>query len=454
MVRQRPNVPGPGVAGFNAGGRRASAGAADRGNYDDQGAAEEEVHGRALILASVARDARLDSKFFLLITLSAAIATLGLLQNSAAVVIGAMLVSPLLGPIMGMGFGLATIDSTLIKRSLITLGAGMLVAVMVAMLIVWLSPIQDVTTEIRGRTQPNLLDLGVAVVGGIAGVYAILRKLSGVMVGVAIATALVPPLSTVGFGIATGRFDFALGAALLFLTNTLAIGLSATVVARISKFGPDLTPQHTMMQVVGIVTTLGVLSIPLAISLNNLTREFRARGVVQSVLDDTLSRGDRVDTLNVRIDDGRIVVDGVVLIDSYHGTLNTELARRIGARLDRPADVQIVQLRQQSNAVEQVENGFNRRLTALEQRSEESAALLSALTVGGLIERERVLVDPHARSIIVARNREQEGEAVASAIDRVVASVQINYPAWLIRQAAWLTPPAANAKDAAPETPR
>ena len=112
------------------------------------------------------------------------------------VVIGAMLVSPLMGPIMGVGFGLATLESNLIRRSLVTLAAGMAVAVLVAMLVIWLSPIRDVTPELRARTQPTLLDLGVAVVGGIAGVYAIMRKLSGVMVGVAIATATAKRRST------------------------------------------------------------------------------------------------------------------------------------------------------------------------------------------------------------------------------------------------------------------
>src|SRR3546814_6459779 len=147
------------------------------------------------------------------------------------------------------------------------------------MLIIALSPIQDVTAELRARTQPTLLDLGVAVVGGVAGVYAIRRKRSGGMVGVAIATALVPPLSTIGFGLATGRADFALGAALLFLTNTLAIAFAATIVARLNRFGPSLTPQHTAMQVVGIFATLGILSIPLALSLNDIARELRARKI-------------------------------------------------------------------------------------------------------------------------------------------------------------------------------
>src|SRR3546814_18208634 len=134
------------------------------------------------------------------------------------------------------------------------------------MLIIALSPIQDVTAELRARTQPTLLDLGVAVVGGVAGVYAIMRKLSGVMVGVAIATALVPPLSTIGFGLATGRADFALGAALLFLTNTLAIAFAAPLVARLNRFGPSLTPHHPAMQLIGIFATLGLLLLPLPLS--------------------------------------------------------------------------------------------------------------------------------------------------------------------------------------------
>lgn len=433
MTGKYSPIPRPGVAGFNAGGRRASASL--RGGTDDAKARTgSDGHGRALILASVARDARLDRKFLLLILLSAAIATLGLLQNSAAVVIGAMLVSPLMGPIMGMGFGLATIDSTLIKRALTTLGAGMVVAILVAMLIVWMSPIQDVTSEIRGRTQPNLLDLGVAFVGGIAGGYAIMRKMSGVMVGVAIATALVPPLSTVGFGLATGRMDFAWGAMLLFLTNTLAIGLSATAIARINRFGPYLTRQHTMMQVLGILVTLGILSIPLAISLNNLSREYRARIVVQNVLQEELSNGERIDALNVRGVDGKVMVDGVVLIDRYHGKLNGDLAAKISERLGRPAEVQLAQLRQQTNEVEQAEDGLTRRITALEQRGQESRALVERLMLGGLVTRDRIMVDPDTRTVIIARARDSEQPAIRFATDRIIESAAQAYPGWLVRQ--------------------
>jgi uncharacterized hydrophobic protein (TIGR00271 family) len=421
-------VPGLGDAPFNAGGRRAAR------NDDHHDAVEgDDALDRSLILASVARDARLDKKFLLLIILAAMIATLGLLQSSTAVVIGAMLVSPLMGPIMGIGFGLATLESNLIRRSLVTLAAGTAVAILVAMLIIWLSPIKDVTPELRARTQPTLLDLGVAVVGGIAGVYAIMRKLSGVMVGVAIATALVPPLSTVGFGLATGRFDFALGASLLFLTNTLAIAFAATIVARLNHFGPSLTPQHTAMQVVGIVATLGILSIPLALTLNSLAGEVRARSVVQTELRALLGESDRVDSLNVRMERDAVAVDGVVLVDRYAGRLDTQLAAKIAAELDREVRVSIVQLRQQTNAAVQVEEQLNRRLSALEQRQEDSRAILTGLTVGALLPRDRVLVDAQARRVVVQRDREAEGVEVAAAIDRIMASVQAGYPQWLVQ---------------------
>ncbi|MGH6632343.1 MAG: DUF389 domain-containing protein [Sphingopyxis sp.] len=450
MAGNHPGVPGLGDAPFNAGGRRAARGGPDR-NEENNEAAGGEAHGRSLTLASVARDARLDRKFLLLIILAAAIATLGLLQSSTAVVIGAMLVSPLMGPIMGVGFGLATLESNLIRRSLVTLAAGMAVAILVAMLIIWLSPIRDVTPELRARTQPTLLDLGVAVVGGIAGVYAIMRKLSGVMVGVAFATALVPPLSTVGFGLVTGRFDFALGAALLFLTNTLAIAFAATIVARLNHFGPSLTRQHTAMQVAGIVVTLGILSIPLALTLNGLAGEVRARSVVQTELRLLLGEGDRIDSLNVRMERDAVAVDGVVLVDRYAAQLDTRLAAKIRGELDRETRVSIVQLRQQTNAAVQVEEQFNRRLATLEQREEDARAILAELMVGGLVVREAILIDAQARRVVVQRNRELEHEQVAAAMDRIIASVQTGHPQWLIQNGSLTTAKAPAAEAAATE---
>lgn len=423
----------PGLAGthdirFSAGGRHAARGTQSGSEPDDD---DDGSIDHALLLASVARDARLDRKYLLLITLSSGIATLGLLQNSPAVVIGAMLVSPLLGPIMGMGFGLVTLDSRLIRRSLTTLAAGMAVAILVAMLIIWVSPVQDVTSELRARTRPTLLDLGVAVVGGVAGVYAIMRKLSGVMVGVAIATALVPPLSTIGFGIVTWRADFAMGGALLFLTNTLAIAFAATLVARLNNFGPSLTRQHTMMQIAGIVAVLGLLAIPLALTLNNIAREIRARSAVQTALSEVIASDDRVDNLSVRDAKDGFQVDGVVLVNRYQPDLAKKLADRASQRLNRPIKANIVQIRQQSNTALELEDRVNRRLAALERGDQEAAQMLQELTVGGLIARESVTIDPQARRVIVTREEGDDGR-VSEAIDRVIAAASTRHPDWLI----------------------
>jgi len=407
---------------FNAGGRHATrdAGSDVSGN------------GRSLILAAVARDSRLDRKFLLLITLSSMIATLGLLQGSAAVVIGAMLVSPLLGPIMGIGFGLATLDSLLIKRALTTLAAGMAVAVFVAMVLVWLSPIRDVTEELRARTQPNLLDLAVAVVGGIAGVFAILRKLSGVMVGVAIATALVPPLSTAGYGLATARPDFAMGAALLFLTNTLAIAFAATVIARANRFGPSLTPQHTAMQVIGIVTALGLLSIPLGLSLSSLARETRARSAVQSTLGELLGKNDRIDTLDVKVESSKVSIEGVLLVGNFDPQLSSKVETKVSQELGRPVSASLVQLRQERASTAVAQNSLVERLNALEKRDTETTEMIVALSVGNLIPRDRITLDPQLRRVQIVRDSAREGELLAAATDRVIDAARQAHPQWVI----------------------
>lgn len=422
-------APRPHEAEFSAGGRKAA-----RDEPGDQPT-------RAVLLAGVARDARLDPRFVLLVGLSSAIATLGLLQGSAAVVIGAMLVSPLLGPIMGIGFGIATIDSGLIKRSLVTLTAGMVMAALIAVLLVWLSPIRDATAELHARTQPNLFDLGVAVVGGVAAAYAVVRRLSGVMVGVAIATALVPPLSTVGFGLATGRPDFALGAALLFLTNTIAIALAVSVTARLNRFGPSLTPQHTAMQVTGILVTLGLLSIPLALSLDRLARETLARRVVESALKTELAPGDRVDTLGVSIEGGEVRVQGVILVAQYRPDLSQVIEKAAQGNLKRPISASLVQVRQERGSAQDAQRAILERIAALETRYGETGPLEQVLNAGNLIPREQIIIDATARKAVVLRNRASEPPALASAIDRVIQQARETAPDWQIDSTATIEKP-------------
>lgn len=166
--------------------------------------------------------------FYLLVVLSTTIAAFGLLANSTAVVIGAMLVAPLMGPIFGIAFGLATGDAGLLGRAVAAELKGMALAVGLAVAIGLLAPQPPFGSEILGRTTPTLFDVFVAVASGLAGAFALAdRRVSPALPGVAIATAIVPPLATVGLCISAGRVDLAGGAFLLFLANLVAIELAA-----------------------------------------------------------------------------------------------------------------------------------------------------------------------------------------------------------------------------------
>lgn len=177
----------------------------------------------------------ISAAYLLDLIFAAGIATLGLVLNSPAVVIGAMLISPLMGPIMASGLAFAASDIYLGVKSLLSLVGSVCAAVAFSAFLVWLLPFQSPTSEILARTQPNLLDLGVAVFSGLAGSFVMARSLSGgaasALPGVAIAVALMPPLCTVGFGVGSGwNWQIIAGAGLLFLTNLVAIAASAFLV--------------------------------------------------------------------------------------------------------------------------------------------------------------------------------------------------------------------------------
>ena len=175
--------------------------------------------------------------YYLMNALAATIAGFGLLQNSPAVVIGAMMVAMLMGPISGIA--LATIDArfALLKKSLISLLSGGLLIYAIGMLLGWLYPDSANSQEIISRTSPNTMDVIIALAGGIAGAYSlIMPKLSTAVTGVAVATALVPPLTASGILLANGQYTLALGAFVLTLTNILAIQLTNALVLWFAGF--------------------------------------------------------------------------------------------------------------------------------------------------------------------------------------------------------------------------
>ena len=158
------------------------------------------------------------------------IASLGLNTNSAAVIIGAMLISPLMGPIIGMGFGVGTYDFDLIKRSFRNLAVAAMFSVLASALYFFISPVSEGRSELLARTSPTIYDVLIGFFGGLAGIVALACKKKGnVIPGVAIATALMPPLCTAGYGIATWQLQYFFGAFYLFLINSIFIGFATTV---------------------------------------------------------------------------------------------------------------------------------------------------------------------------------------------------------------------------------
>jgi uncharacterized hydrophobic protein (TIGR00271 family) len=184
-----------------------------------------------------------DFDYFVMVLLSCMIATFGLLIDSAATIIGAMLVAPLMSPILGIGLASIRGDTTLLKDAGSALVRGALLAILLSALITWTNDLlpfvsmQDLPREVLSRTRPSPIDLGVALAGGLAATFALVQpQLSAALPGVAIATALMPPLCVIGVGLALGRWDVAEGALLLFVTNAVTIAASSTFLFYITGF--------------------------------------------------------------------------------------------------------------------------------------------------------------------------------------------------------------------------
>lgn len=167
------------------------------------------------------------------------VASIGLNTNSTAVIIGAMLISPLMGPIVGAGLALAINDFALLKKALSNLVVATLIAMAVSTIYFFSTPLRDAQSELLARTSPNIYDVLIALFGGLAGIVGVSRKeKSNVIPGVAIATALMPPLCTAGYGIATAQMQYMLGAFYLYLINCTFICIATFLMVKYLRFKP------------------------------------------------------------------------------------------------------------------------------------------------------------------------------------------------------------------------
>ena len=165
------------------------------------------------------------------------VASIGLNVNSTAVIIGAMLISPLMGPIMGLGSSVGIYDFEMLKKSLKNLSIAVAISVLTSTIYFFVSPLNEAKSELLARTTPTIYDVLIALFGGLAGIVASTTKEKGhVLPGVAIATALMPPLCTAGFGLATGNLFYFMGASYLFFINAVMISVSVFIMVRFFKF--------------------------------------------------------------------------------------------------------------------------------------------------------------------------------------------------------------------------
>ncbi len=290
-------------------------------------------------------------RFFVLIILSTLLAAFGLAANSVAVIIGAMLVAPLMTPILATAASLLLADFKMLLSSVATVAAGVTMAIGTSMAVTWIG-LQNFTTtyslpsEILGRTQPSLLDLGVAIAAGLAGGYVLTHpKASSSLPGVAIAVALVPPLATVGILVSIGATSQAGGAFLLFLTNLFAIILSAIVVMLMSGFvPPEIRLQGVRHARIGLVVSallLIAIAVPLTLHTVAVVQDQRfAQQVTVEVgnWDPNATIDNLVATLQPG---GRAEVDLIVSTTSSAPQPSWKLADSVSAQIGRIVDVSV-----------------------------------------------------------------------------------------------------------------
>lgn len=201
------------------------------------------------------------------------IASIGLDVNSTAVIIGAMLISPLMGPIMGIGYGIGVYDFPLIRKSALSLAMATLIAFLTATLYFMVSPLNEAQSELLARTSPTIWDVLIAFFGGLAGIIAATRKIkTNVIPGVAIATALMPPLATAGYGMANGEWSFFFGAFYLYIINSVFIAIASMIIISAMKlphtnYVDDETEDKVRRSLFLLVFVTAVPSVYLAYNL-------------------------------------------------------------------------------------------------------------------------------------------------------------------------------------------
>lgn len=383
-------------------------------------------------------EGKLSEHYLFMTAMSGGIAILGLLLSSPAVVIGAMLLSPLMGPIMGLGFALAIGDWEWLKQSLRTLLLGSAMAVLLCAVLVFLSPIQGITSEIAARTRPNLFDLFVALFSALAGAYAMIRGKEGAIVGVAIATALMPPLAVVGYGLATWNWTVFSGALLLFVTNFITIALTAFGMARLYGFTNSLSARNTMFQNIAVVAVFVTLAVPLGYSLQRIAWETNAQRIVRSEIRAQFDSGSKLDALEIDFATAPVGIEAVVFTPVLNPEAEGPLARALADRLGEEVRLDLVQYEvgTAATAAERAQLSAARERDERAATSREQALAVRLALAAGVAETDVLIDDARRRALVRAKPLPGANLATFRALETRIAASE---PDWRIE----LVPPPA-----------
>jgi len=295
-----------------------------------------------------------DFDFFLLVVLSCIIATLGLLTDSPAVIIGAMLVAPLMSPIIGLGLASLTGDATLFRNAGIALVRGAISAILIAAILTFINrllpflPLQGLPNEVLVRTRPTPIDLTIAMAGGMAAAFALaMPSISAALPGVAIATALMPPLCSVGVALAMGDWNAAGGALLLFITNAVTIAFAAMLV--FSALGFTIKQEDGRIVpralVVTAIFTL-ILLIPLTWISVQFFRDASDNRLINDVVKEEVARYDaELSDLHPTMQDNTLQLQLTIRTSealSYEDV--NQMQKDIALRLQKPVSIVVNQI--------------------------------------------------------------------------------------------------------------
>lgn len=379
---------------------------------------------QAEVIAARREEAYLSGRYMFMTAMSGGIAILGLLLSSPAVVIGAMLLSPLMGPIIGLGFALAIGDYEWLGKSAKALLAGSLMAIVLCAIIVFLSPIQTVTSEIAARTRPNLFDLLVALFSALAGAYAMIRGKEGTIVGVAIATALMPPLAVVGYGLATFNATVFGGALLLFVTNAITIALTAMLMARLYGFRAALTERQTILQNLAVTIVFIALAIPLGYSLIQIGREANGARLVRGELEELFDPRSRLSQVDIDWRVEPVAIDATVLTPRLEPEAEARGQRALSAMLDKPVELRInqYQVGTGAQAAEAAQLAAAQAQREATENAKASALSRELALVAGVSEDEVTIDRGKRRAIVRARPLPGAQLAAYRALERRIAA--------------------------------